>query len=78
MARELRRLGALVIRRRYLAEKSQEDLAVEANIALRTLGMVEAGIGNPSFRTLFSIAKALKVSVAELFDELNRPPDGSA
>jgi transcriptional regulator with XRE-family HTH domain len=45
---------------------SQEALAGQLAMHRNYIGMVERGERNPTIRTLYKIAKALKVSAAEL------------
>ena len=47
---------------------SQERLAEEAAIHRTYLGGIERGLRNPALRNLFKIAKALGVSMNELFE----------
>lgn len=49
---------------------SQDRLSKEANLALNTIVKIETGENpNPTVETLEKIAKALGVSVADLFKE---------
>jgi transcriptional regulator with XRE-family HTH domain len=47
---------------------SQERLAEEAAIHRTYLGGIERGLRNPALKNLFKIAKALGVSMNELFE----------
>lgn len=47
---------------------NQEDLAYEAKIDYSYLNEIEAGKRNPSVKRLQAIARALKVSIKELFE----------
>lgn len=78
------RVGAAVRSIRKARRLSQGEVAKKANIALRSLVVVERGEGNPRLATLFSIAKALDVRTADLIrardsgplgDELSREMD---
>ncbi|SME94916.1 helix-turn-helix domain-containing protein [Pseudobacteriovorax antillogorgiicola] len=51
---------------------SQEQLARRADIPRTTLSNLESGTGNPSLRTLVSLAKGLRVSVEELLSPPHR------
>lgn len=46
----------------------QEDLAHTAKIDYSYLNEIEAGKRNPSIKTIDAIARALKVSVKDLFE----------
>lgn len=45
---------------------SQEELAAKLAMHRNYIGMVERGERNPTIRTLYKIAKALKVNSSEL------------
>lgn len=45
---------------------SQLKLAEMADVSLDTINMIERGVGNPKFRTVISIAKALNVDLNTL------------
>lgn len=45
---------------------SQEELAAKLAMHKNYIGMVERGERNPTIRTLYKIAKALKVNSSEL------------
>ncbi|WP_201362918.1 helix-turn-helix domain-containing protein [Dictyobacter formicarum] len=45
---------------------SQEELAAKLAMHRTYIGMIERGERNPTIRTLYKIAKTLKVSAAEL------------
>lgn len=47
---------------------SQEELANDADIPINQVGRIERGEINPSLSTLHSIAKALKIKLAQLMD----------
>ncbi len=47
---------------------TQEDLAKMLGLSTSFVSNLERGINAPSFETLESIAKALEVSVKDLFD----------
>ena len=47
---------------------SQDELAGEAGLALSQIARIETARINPTLSTIFSIAKALKIPLRELFD----------
>jgi transcriptional regulator with XRE-family HTH domain len=63
---------SLALRIRALRHKkgwSQERLAEEADMHRTYLAGIERGLRNPSLRNLTKIARALGVTMAELFSE---------
>jgi transcriptional regulator with XRE-family HTH domain len=54
--------------------RSQEALAHEAGLTLRTLQRIERSQANPTWSTVRRIARTLGVSLAELADAVE-PPD---
>ncbi len=60
-------LGKRIRELRKLSNISQQELAEKINIDQRNLSNIECGISFPS-KTLMTIAKALDVSLIELFD----------
>jgi XRE family aerobic/anaerobic benzoate catabolism transcriptional regulator len=63
-------LGSRIATRRKTKGFTQEDLAHEAGIALRSLQTAESGRLNPSYLTLRKIAAGLETSVARLLTDL--------
>ncbi|MES2139238.1 MAG: helix-turn-helix transcriptional regulator [Bacteroidota bacterium] len=47
---------------------SQENLALDANIAENQVGLIEKGRINTSISTLYALSKALDVNYKELFN----------
>ncbi len=69
----LRRVGNNLRRARWAAQKTQEEVAAAA-LTFRLLAELERGHGNPTLKTLFQLARALDVTVAELVDvQATRP-----
>jgi transcriptional regulator with XRE-family HTH domain len=63
-------LGQNVKRLRLARGKTQEELAPEIGITVRSLSSLENGVGNPGIKTLQAIADALKVeSMLELIGD---------
>ena len=54
--------------RRIEKQLTQEELAEITGLSTSFISSMERGINAPSFETLESIAKALDVSVKDLFD----------
>lgn len=46
---------------------SQEDLSFETNLDRTYISGIERGVRNPSLKNIGKIAKALKVSISDLF-----------
>jgi DNA-binding XRE family transcriptional regulator len=65
----LRKLARNIRERRISLKMTQEDVAWEADLSVRQYQALEAGRGNPTFKTLFSIAAVLKTTVAELLEK---------
>ena len=63
-------LGLVIRRRREDAERSLAGLAAEAEISTAYLSEVERGLKDVSTEKLVAIARALGVSVADLYLEL--------
>ena len=63
---------------RSLRNWSQADLAEHANISINFLGDIERGKKWPHPDTLSKLAKALEISVFELFLEENKPQNFGA
>lgn len=65
---------------RILAAKSQEELAVDAEVDRTYISSIERGVANPSVLALAQICFALNVSFADLFGPvkiLARPTDST-
>lgn len=63
-------LGAIIRRRREEAERSLAGLAAEAELSIAYLSEVERGLKDISTEKLVAVARALDVSVADLFLEV--------
>ena len=61
------RLGA-EIRRARLGRFTVHELAAQAGISVGLLSQIERGIGNPSFKTLQKIARALDLRIGQLVE----------
>ncbi len=63
------KLGSRIRQLRKQQQLSQEELAAKAQVDLTSISEIESGLRNPSLKTLHKIARALNVSLAELFLE---------
>jgi transcriptional regulator with XRE-family HTH domain len=61
------RLGARVRELRLARGLSQEALAAEAGIHRTYLGGIELGLRNPALENILRLARALHVTLSELF-----------
>lgn len=59
-------LGAAVRQLRMKRDLTQEAVATEAGLTVRTLSAIETGNANPTWATVRDIAAALGVSMGEL------------
>lgn len=67
-------IGRNVARLRKAAGLSQEELALRVEVVAQTyISNLESGRCNPTAVTLYLIARALNVTVAELFDVTGIP-----
>ena len=64
--------GVLIRRLRLERAYSQEGLAEAARLERAYVGMIERGETNVSVRTAFRLAQALDMTLAGLFEELER------
>jgi transcriptional regulator with XRE-family HTH domain len=64
----LKAIAAALKREREAAGLSLTEVARQAGIAKSTLSQLEAGTGNPNLETLWALAVALDVSLADLLD----------
>ena len=62
-----KQLGMRIKYLRSLKKWSQEDLALEANINKNYLSDLERGERNPTVKVIEKIAKALNISISDLF-----------
>lgn len=69
-------LGNAIRRARLQMKWSQEKLAEESTVEIRTISNIERNIGNPTFENLFSLIKVLQIDSREVFDyeELHNAP----
>jgi transcriptional regulator with XRE-family HTH domain len=67
-------LAAVVKQLREERDITQEELAHEAGITVSSLSRIERGLNSPGWITVGKIINALGVSLAELVEDLERPP----
>jgi transcriptional regulator with XRE-family HTH domain len=70
--------GVAVRRRRISAGLSQEKLAEIAGLHPTYISMVERGVRNPTLDVSGRIAKALKVDLSKLIEEVQQKRGGGA
>lgn len=63
-----RLLGLRIRRLREARGQTQHGLAESAGVSPKHLGELERGRGNPSLKSLHSLAEALGLSLSEVFD----------
>jgi transcriptional regulator with XRE-family HTH domain len=62
-----RRIGARVREFRHVRRLTQAALSERAGLSCKFIGEVERGVGNPTVESLDAIARALGLSVDDLF-----------
>ena len=62
-----KQLGMRIKYLRSVKHWSQEDLALEANVAKNYISDLERGTRNPTVKVLEKIAKAFSITLSELF-----------
>jgi DNA-binding XRE family transcriptional regulator len=62
----LKKFGAKLQKTRKSKDVTQEELAFRMSMDRTYIGMIERGERNPTIRTLYKIAKALKVDSTDL------------
>ena len=65
---ENRLFGLRIRRLREALGLTQHELAINADVSPKHLGELERGRGNPSLKSLQGLARALGISVGEIFD----------
>ncbi|MBX6763927.1 MAG: helix-turn-helix transcriptional regulator [Rubrobacteraceae bacterium] len=68
-------LGLAIRARRESLGRSQETLAHDVGVHRTYLGAIERGERNPSLRNLCRIARALSMSLSDLFKEAEQTAD---
>ncbi|WP_461077763.1 helix-turn-helix domain-containing protein [Spirosoma flavus] len=60
--------GVNVRQKRQQKGLSQEELAYQSQVDVRQIGRIERGEINTTISTVFALARALKLNIADLFD----------
>jgi transcriptional regulator with XRE-family HTH domain len=68
----VRRLARNIRVRRLELNLSQEAVAFDAGLSARHYQQVESGSANPTYHTLFEVARVLKSAIADLIDPERR------
>lgn len=71
-------LGDAVREERLRRNLSQNSLAEQAKISLRTVSDIENYIGNPQLETLYALATYLHISIDAIFSNQKTNPDSTA
>ncbi|QFR32242.1 helix-turn-helix domain-containing protein [Ancylobacter sp. TS-1] len=71
---DLLEAGQAIRRRRMVLGLSQEQLAERAGLHRNYVGFLERGERNASLTTLFSLARALELTIGELFAGVGAGP----
>ena len=69
-------LGDAVREERLRRNLSQNSLAEQAKISLRTVSDIENYIGNPQLETLYALATYLHISIDSIFSNQKTNPSG--
>lgn len=71
--------GQVLREKRIERKLSQEQLALGAGIDRTFVSLLESGLRQPTLKTLFALAKALRTSPSELIAavEVRKPPLGN-
>lgn len=70
-------LGDAVREERLRRNLSQNSLAEQAKISLRTVSDIENYIGNPQLETLYALANYLHISIDAIFSNQKTNPDST-
>ena len=65
----LERVAERITKYRRLREMTQQDLASAARLSLDAINKIEGGARFPNLGTLFDLAHALKIDVADLVED---------
>ncbi|HRI05718.1 MAG TPA: helix-turn-helix transcriptional regulator [Candidatus Dojkabacteria bacterium] len=65
-----KKFGALLRKARTKAGLTQEKLAFKANVSSNYIGRIERGTVSPSLSVVYSIAKAIGITVSKLTEGL--------
>jgi transcriptional regulator with XRE-family HTH domain len=68
---EAHEMGQIISKRRLDLRLDQQDLAEMSGITVKTLYLIEKGIGNPSFNTLNKILDLLGLTIQVEIKKVN-------
>ncbi|HQR93440.1 MAG: hypothetical protein B7Y15_05625 [Bacteroidetes bacterium 24-39-8] len=68
---EVHEMGQIISKRRLDLRLDQQDLAEMSGITVKTLYLIEKGIGNPSFNTLNKIFDLLGLTIQVEIKKVN-------
>ncbi|MCW2756672.1 MAG: puuR 2, partial [Nocardioidaceae bacterium] len=71
----VRLVGTKVRARRRLQGLTLKDISARTGLSSSMLSMLERGVANASVGTLVSVASALGVHMAELFEDIGGAPE---
>ena len=72
-----KRLGDVVKQERLKLNLSQNALAEQAKVSLRTVSDIETYNGNPRLDTLYALANYLHISIDAIFSNQKTNPDST-
>ena len=72
-----KRLGDVVKEERNKRNISQNTLAEQANVSLRTVSDIETYNGNPRLDTLYALANYLHISIDAIFSDKSSETDST-
>lgn len=65
-----KRLGKNITQKRKAQGLSQEELSAKSHVDRTFVGKIEQGRANPSFKTMFKLSRALRIRLADLFEDV--------
>lgn len=68
MANVIKQVGERIKQIRKTTKLTQERLAEKTGLSVEYISRIERGVGQPSFKTLTSLAEVLNVHIKDFFD----------